>query len=106
MEVLPKNKANYTPLTPLSFLYRTAKIFPRRTAWIYGKRKGNYTELYHRSKALAGAIKLSNVKKGEVVSVILPNVPEMIEVHFGVPMAGAILNSLNTRLEKKALNSF
>ncbi len=100
---LPKNKANFSALTPLSFLYRTVSIFPNRIAWIYGSRKANYKELYLRSKKLAAAIKKIKVKKGDVVSVMLPNTPEMIEAHFGVPMSGAILNSLNTRLEKRSI---
>ena len=70
-------------------------------AWVYGKRKANYEQFYLRCKNLANALKSFNIKKGEVVSVILPNVPEMIEAHYGIPMCGAILNFLNTRLEKK-----
>ena len=100
---LKKNKSNFVPLTPLSFLYRTKNIFPKRTAWIYGKRKANYYEFYKRCKMLALALKKIKIKRKEVVSVMLPNVPEMIEAHFGVPMSGAILNSLNTRLEKRSI---
>ena len=100
---LSKNKANFSALTPLSFLYRTASVFPNRLAWIYGRRKASYKELYLRSKNLAVAIKALKVRKGEVVSVMLPNIPEMIEAHFGIPMSGAILNSLNTRLEKRSI---
>ena len=103
MSSLLKNKANFSALTPLSFLYRTAEIFPKRLAWIYEKRKATYQELLIRSKRLAGAIKSLNVNKGDIVAVMLPNVPEMIEAHFGVPMSGAILNSLNTRLEKRSI---
>ena len=103
MSELSKNKANFSALTPLSFLYRTASIFPSRLAWIYGSRKASYQELYLRSKNLAAAIKKLRVRKGEVVSVMLPNIPEMIEAHFGIPMSGAILNSLNTRLEKRSI---
>ena len=68
---------------------------------LYGSRKANYQELYSRCKNLAAAVKILKVRKGEVVSVLLPNVPEMIEAHFGIPMSGAILNTLNTRLEKR-----
>ncbi len=103
MSELSKNKANFSALTPLSFLYRTASIFPSRLAWIYGKRKASYQQLYLRSKNLSAAIKKLRVGKGEVVSVMLPNIPEMIESHFGIPMSGAILNSLNTRLEKRSI---
>ena len=100
---LKKNKSNFVQLTPLSFLYRTKNIFPKRIAWIYGKRKATYDEFYLRCKKLAYALKYINIKEREVVSVMLPNVPEMIEAHFGVPMSGAILNSLNTRLEKRSI---
>ena len=103
MTSLAKNKANFFPLTPLSFLYRTAEVFPKRTAWIYGKRKANYQEFYYKCKKLATAIRKLKVKKNDVVSVMLPNVPEMIEAHFGIPMSGAILNSLNIRLEKRTI---
>ena len=103
MSSLLKNKANFSALTPLSFLYRTAEIFPKRLAWIYEKRKATYQELLIRSKRLAASLKALNVKKGDIVTVMLPNVPEMIEAHFGVPMSGAILNSLNTRLEKRSI---
>ena len=100
MSNLSKNKANYSSLTPLSFLYRTVQIFPYRIAWVYGARKANYQEFYLRCKSLAAAVK-ENVKTGEVVSDMMPNVPEMIEAHFGSSMSGAILNTLNTRLEKE-----
>ena len=100
---LKKNKSNFVPLTPLSLLYRTKNIFPKQIAWIYEKRKATYFELYERCKMLALALKKIKIKNKEVVSVLLPNVPEMIEMHFGVPMSGAILNSLNTRLEKRSI---
>ena len=101
MKELPKNRANFTQLTPLSFLYRTVEIFPKRLAWVYGKRKATYIDFYIRCKNLAASIKKLNIKKGDVASVMLPNVPEMLEAHFGIPMSGAILNSINTRLEKR-----
>ena len=100
---LPKNKANYAQLTPLSFLYRTVRIYPNKIAWVYGRRKENYKVFYEKCKSLAIAIKKTNIKKGDVVSVMLPNIPEMIESHFGIPMSGAILNCINTRLEKKSI---
>ena len=103
MYELKKNKANFSQLTPLSFLYRTVEIFPNRVAWVYGKREATYADFYFRCKSLAIATKKLNIRKGEVVSVMLPNVPEMIEAHFGIPMSGAILNSINTRLEKKSI---
>ena len=103
MKELPKNSANFTSLTPLSFLYRTVEIFPKRLAWIYGKRKATYEEFYLKCRALAASVKKLKIKKGDVVSVMLPNVPEMLEAHFGIPMTGAILNSINTRLEKRSI---
>ena len=103
MSQLSINKANYSSLTPLSFLYRTVEIFPNRIAWVYRSRKANYLELYSRCKNLSAAMKTLKVKKGEVVSVLLPNVPEMIEAHFGIPMSGAILNTINTRLEERSI---
>ena len=98
-----KNKANYQPLSPISFLLRTAEIFPEYIAWVYENKKCTYAKLLERSKKLANSLKLLGLKKKHVVSVMLPNVPAMIEVHFGVPMAGAIINTINTRLEKKSI---
>ena len=94
-----KRPVNYQPLTPVSFLFRTASIFPEKTAWIYNKRKANYEQLLTRSLMLSKYLKKIGVKKNDVVSVMLPNVPEMIEVHFGIPMSGAVLNSINVRLD-------
>lgn len=91
--------ANYVPLTPLSFLTRIANIFPKRNAVVYGKRKYNWSEVYERSVRLASAITNAGVKRGEVVTIMAPNIPEMFEAHFGVAMAGAVLNTLNTRLD-------
>ena len=91
--------ANHIPLTPLSFLPRIASIYPKRDAVIYGKRKYNWSEVYERSVRLASAIKNAGVKPGEVVTIMAPNIPEMFEAHFGVAMAGAVLNTLNTRLD-------
>jgi len=98
-----KNAANYQPLSPISFLLRTAEIFPEHIAWIYGKKKCTYAELLDRCNKLANSLRSLGVKKGNVVSVMLPNVPAMIEAHFGVPMAGGILNTINTRLEKTSI---
>ena len=98
-----KNAANYQPLSPISFLLRTVEIFPEHIAWIYGKKKCTYSKLLDRCNKLANSLRLLGVKKGNVVSVMLPNVPAMIEAHFGVPMAGGILNTINTRLEKTSI---
>ena len=88
----------YTFNTSLFFTtYR--KHLPKRDAVIYGKRKYNWSEVYERSVRLASAIKNAGVKPGEVVTIMAPNIPEMFEAHFGVAMAGAVLNTLNTRLD-------
>ena len=96
---LRPNVANFTPLTPLSFLHRAADIHPDRTAVIHGERRTSYREFYQRAKRLASALKQAGVKPGDTVSVMLPNVPAMLEAHYGVPMLGAVLNTINTRLE-------
>lgn len=96
---MDRRAANHVPLTPLSFLPRIASIYPNRTAIIYGEISYNWAELYRRTKRLASAIKAAGIKPGEVVTVIAPNIPAMFEAHFGVAMAGAVLNTLNTRLD-------
>ena len=100
---LDKNLANYTPLSPLSFLARTAHIYPRRVAVIHGDRQLTWSQVYARCRALASALKSRGIGDGETVAVMLPNVPAMYEAHFGVPMAGAVLNTLNTRLDAEAV---
>ena len=96
---LPKTPANHQPLTPLSFLARTAAIYPDHTAVIHGKLRRTYGELYARSRRLASALARRYIGVGDTVTVMLPNTPEMIEAHYGVPMTGAVLHSLNTRLD-------
>ena len=96
--------ANHIPLTPLSFLPRIASIYPKRNAVVYGKRKYNWSEVYERSVRLASAITNAGVKPGEVVTIMAPNIPEMFEAHFGVAMAGAVLNTLNTRLDTDTIS--
>jgi fatty-acyl-CoA synthase len=96
---LAPNPANFAPLTPLSFLQRSADIHPSRIAVIHGDRRYSYLEFYQRTKRLASALKRAGVKPGDTVSVMLPNVPAMLEAHYGVPMLGAVLNTINTRLE-------
>ena len=91
--------ANFTPLSPISFLPRAAEIHPGRIAVIHGKQRHSYAEFYARARRLASALAKRGVKRGEVVSVMLPNVPAMLEAHYGVPMAGAVLNTINTRLD-------
>ena len=96
---LPKTAANHQPLTPLSFLARAAAVYPAHTAVIHGSLRRSYSELYDRSRRLASALARRYVGVGDTVTVMLPNTPEMIEAHYGVPMTGAVLHSLNTRLD-------
>jgi fatty-acyl-CoA synthase len=96
---LDKNPANYQPLTPLSFLARSAAVYPAQTAIIHGRQRMNYAQFYSRARQLASALSKAGIKKGETVSVLLANTPAMLECHYGVPMTGAVLNTLNTRLD-------
>ncbi|NBR21057.1 MAG: acyl-CoA synthetase [Proteobacteria bacterium] len=102
-ENLPKNQANYSPLTPLSFLTRTAEVFPERAAVIHGEIKRSWRETLKRCTRLASALKKKGVVQGTTVSVMAPNVPELLEAHFGVLMTGGVLNALNIRLEAQTL---
>jgi fatty-acyl-CoA synthase len=96
---LRPNAANFASLTPVSFLPRSADIHPDRVAIIHGTRRWTYRQFYQRSRQLASALAEAGVRAGDTVSVMLPNVPAMIEAHHGVPMLGAVLNTINTRLE-------
>src|SRR5215831_9019145 len=100
---LEKNPANYAALTPLTFIAWSAHVFPRRTAVIHGRRRFSWAETYARCRRLASALAARGVRAGDTVSVMLTNTPEMYECHFGVPMAGAVLNTLNTRLDASVL---
>ena len=96
---LDKRPANFVPLTPVSFLERSAMVYPDKIAVVHGHRRTTYAELYARSRRLAGALAGRGVGVGDTVSVMAPNIPEMLEAHFGVPMCGAVLNTLNYRLD-------
>ena len=96
---LDKTSANFEPLTPLSFLQRSAWVYPNHTAVIHGKLRRSYKELHDRAHRLAGALSRRGYGMGNTVSVMLANTPEMLECHYGVPMTGAVLNTLNTRLD-------
>lgn len=96
---LDKTSANYEPLTPLSFLQRSAWVYPNHTAVIHGPLRRTYKELHDRAHRLAGALSRRGYGMGNTVSVMLANTPEMLECHYGVPMTGAVLNTLNTRLD-------
>src|SRR6185503_14512832 len=98
---LDKNTANHAPLTPLSFLAWTAEVYPERLAVVHGSRRLTWSEVYARSRRLASAFAARGV--GDTVAVMLSNTPEMYEAHYGVPMTGAVLNALNTRLDADAI---
>ena len=96
---LGRNPANFQPLTPLSFLARAGEVYPDATAIIHGARSWTYRQFYSRAKQLASALARRGIKRGDTVSVMIANTPALIEAHYGVPMAGAVLNALNTRLD-------
>jgi fatty-acyl-CoA synthase len=100
---LERNAANYVPLTPLSFLARTAAVYPKRPAIVHGAVRHTWAETYDRCRRFAGALARRGIGRGDVVAVIAPNIPALLEAHFAVPMAGAVLNALNTRLDAPAL---
>jgi fatty-acyl-CoA synthase len=100
---LDKNAANYTPLSPLSFLKRTAAVYPQRTAIVHGDIKRSYAEFYARSRRLASALAQRGIGVGDCVAVMAPNIPEMLEAHFGIPMTGGVINALNYRLDAAAI---
>ena len=95
--------ANYTPLSPLSLLARSAAVYPKRVAVIHGGRRLSWSQVYERCCRLASALTQHGVAEGDTVAAMLPNVPAMYEMHFGVPMTGAVLNTLNTRLDAEAI---
>ena len=100
---LGKNPANYVPLSPLSFLYRTARVFPEHTAMIHGLTRRSWSETAQRCSRLASALTDRGIRRGDTVAVMAPNIPELFEAHFGVPMTGAVLNALNIRLDAATL---
>ncbi|MFM8701632.1 MAG: acyl-CoA synthetase [Hyphomicrobiales bacterium] len=100
---LDKNPANYQPLTPLGFLERAAAVYPDRTAIIHGPLRRTYRDFHARACRLANALVQRGIKRGDTVAVLLANTPAMLECHYGVPMTGAVLNTLNTRLDAAVL---
>jgi len=100
---LEKNAANYAPLTPLSFLERAAYVYPRRVSVIHGAQRYTWSETYARCRRLASALAKRGIGVGHTVAAMLPNTPPMYEMHFGVAMTGAVLNTLNTRLDPEAI---
>jgi len=100
---LDRNRANYAPLTPLSFIERSAHTYPNLLAVVHGERRYTWREVYARSRKLASALARRGIGRGDTVAAMLSNTPEMYECHFGVPMCGAVLNTLNTRLDAEAI---
>ncbi|HUP97054.1 MAG TPA: acyl-CoA synthetase [Usitatibacter sp.] len=100
---LERNPANYTALTPVSFLAKAAYTYPQRLAVVHGEVRRSWQETYERCRRLASALAKRGVKRGETVAAMLPNVPAMLELHFGPAMFGAVLNTLNTRLDAEAI---
>ena len=100
---LDRNLANYTPLSPLSLIARTAYTYPRHLAVVHGERRYTWAETYARSRRLASALAKAGIGVGDTVALLASNTPEMYEAHFGVPMTGGVLNTLNTRLDAEAI---
>jgi fatty-acyl-CoA synthase len=100
---LDRNQANYTPLTPLTFLERAAYVYPERPSVIHGAQRFTWRETYARCRRLASALARRGIGKNDTVAVMAPNIPAMYEAHFGVPMCGAVLNTLNTRLDAETI---
>ncbi|SIT46894.1 3-methylmercaptopropionyl-CoA ligase, DmdB [Paraburkholderia piptadeniae] len=96
---LGRREANYVPLTPIDFIARAADVYGDRLAIVHGHMRRTWRETYERARRLASALQRAGVGRGDTVAALLPNIPPMIEAHFGVPMAGAVLNTLNTRLD-------
>ena len=100
---LPRTEANHTPLSPLSFIERTAEVYPDRLAIVHGELRQTWGQTYARCRRLASSLRRAGIGKNDTVAVMLPNTPPMVEAHFGVPMAGAVLNALNTRLDPETI---
>lgn len=104
---LPQTPANYASISPLSFIERSASVYPQRLAIVHGTGpdalRRTWSQLYDRCCQLASALEKSGVSKGDTVAVMLPNTPAMVEAHFGIPMVGAVLNAINTRLDPQTV---
>jgi fatty-acyl-CoA synthase len=100
---LPQTPANHAPISPLSFLERTAEVYPTRLAIVHGELRQDWASTYRRCRQLASALAQAGIGKNDTVAVMLPNTPPMVEAHFGIPMAGAVLNALNTRLDPETV---
>ena len=100
---LPRTEANYAALSPLAFIERTAEVYPGRLAVVHGELRRTWSEVFSRCRQLASALTRHGIGKGDTVAVMLPNTPPMVEAHFGIPVTGAVLNALNTRLDAETL---
>src|SRR5712672_386723 len=100
---LDKTSANFVPLTPLSFLARTAAVYPNHISTVYEGRVFTWAETYARCRRFASFLAGRNIGSGDTIAAMLPNIPAMNEVHFAVPMAGAVLNALNVRLDAASI---
>jgi len=100
---LDKNAANFTPLNPVTFIERAAAVYPDQVSVIHGEARFTWAETYARCRRLASALERRGIGRGDTVAAMLPNTPPMVEAHFGVPMLGAVLNTLNTRLDAKTV---
>src|SRR5215469_8690383 len=100
---LDKNPANYVPLTPLSFLARSAAIYPNHVSAVYEGRSFTWSQTYERCRRFASFLARKDIGEGDTVAAMLPNVPAMNELHFAAPMAGAVLNALNIRLDAPSI---
>lgn len=102
-QYLPPTEANYVALTPISFLQRTAFVYPNKIATVNGDIRRDWSQVYQRCSRFASALQKRGIGKGDTVSIIAPNISEHFEAHFAVPMSGAVLNSINTRLDAEAI---
>src|SRR3972149_577029 len=100
---LAPNPANHVPLSPISFLARSADVYPEKTAIIHGDVRCTYAQFAERCRRLASALRRRGIRPGDTVAIIAPNVPAMLEAHYGIPMAGAVLNAINTRLDARSI---
>ena len=100
---LPKNSANYAAQSPLAFIERTAEVYPDKLAMVHGNLRRTWLDTFTRCRQLASALEKHGITKGDTVAVMLPNTPPMVEAHFGIPVTGAVLNALNTRLDAETI---
>ena len=100
---LPKTPANFTAMSPLSLIARTAAVYPNYPAVVHGQRRFTWAETYARCRRLGSALQPKGLKPGETVAMVATNIPAHYEAHFGVAMAGGVLNSINTRLDAAAV---